>query len=367
MPTITAGRERLNSVEFYPYKEVIPSGLMAIMTAHISIPALDSTPGLPATMSKPILTGVLRGELGFDGLVITDAFDMGGILEKGSFEESAVKSVIAGNDVVLLWTVPQFEKVFPHMLKAVEDGRISKTRLNESVRRNLITKARVGLNQKKLVDLEKISMTVGIPEHLKMATEIWKKSIVLVKNEGNILPLEKQNKSIVVFSVNDDKNHLQIGETFINETKTRGKVSNVFSADPNTSVDELNKALKEADKADVIVVALFARIYARRDSPSLINQHLIQFLHDLSKGATPVFVVSFGSPYLIKQLPGIAGYMIATEPTWEFYGYDKFRPGQIAAAKALFGETDITGKLAVTIPDLYPFGHGITFTAATQE
>lgn len=365
MPVITACRERLDSVEFLPYKEIIPAGLKAIMTAHISIPAIDPTPGLPATMSKPILTGVLRDELGFDGLIITDAFDMGGILESGSFEESALRSFLAGNDIVLLWTDPRLELVFPHMLKAIEDGRISGSQLDVSVRRVLNAKALAGLHKEKLVNLEKISLSVNTPEHSDIAREIHEKSVILVKNNRDILPLPYQGKKIALLSLNDDREHLKIGEPFINEMRSRGNVISVFRADPETPEVELRKAMSEAQNSEIIVVGLFARIFARRGSSSLMNEQLIRALEDLSNGDTPVFVVSFGSPYLISDFPGVDGYMVSTEPTWNFYGYDRFRPGQVAAARALFGESDITGRLAVTIPELFPFGHGITFSTST--
>ena len=363
MPSITASRERLDSIEFYPYRQLIPAGLKAIMTAHISVPVLDPTPGLPATMSEPILTDVLREELGFDGLIITDAFDMGGILESGSFEESAVRSILAGNDIVLLWTKPRFETVFPYVLNAVKEGRISEARLNASVRRNLIAKAWVGLHMDKYVDTKKIPRIVDTQEHRNQALMIYERSITLVKNQGPILPLPADNKKITVLSVNDDNNHLHIARTFMSEIENRSETSSTISIDPQTPADVLKKALAEAKKADVIIVGLFARIMARRGSASLINDDLARFIQDLAKGDAPVFVVSFGSPYLISRFPEVDGYMVATEPTWDFYGYDKYRPGQIAAAEALFGEKDITGKLSVNIPDLYPSGHGLVYKA----
>ena len=361
MPSIYASRERLDSIEFFPYKKIIDAGLMAIMTAHISIPALDPTPGLPATMSKPILTDVLREELGFNGLIITDAFDMGGILESGSFEESVVESFLAGNDVVLLWTVPRFETVFPYVVKAIQEGRISQSRLDESVRRILTMKAKLGLHEQKMVDVEKIPQTVGIPEHREMAGEIYEKSIVLVKNDNQTIPLTKKDIKIAVLSVNDDDHHLEIANTFIDEIKRRSNVISAVSIDPQTEDLELDQSLITAQDADVIVVGVFARIFARRGSSSLVHEQLIRFLNELSAADTPVFVISFGSPYLISQFPDVDGYMISTEPTWDFYGYDKYRPGQIAAVRALFGEIDISGKLAVTIPDLFSFGHGLMY------
>ncbi len=363
MPTINAPRDRLDSIEFFPYREVIPAGLRAVMTAHISIPALDPSPGLPATMSKPIMTDVLRGELGFKGILITDAFDMGGILESGSFEGSALQSILAGNDIVLLWTRPRFETVFPYLINAVKEGTLSDKRLNESVRRVLVAKAFVGLNKVWLVDTEMVNRVVNIPEHQEQARLIYEKSLTLVKNEGGILPLPATGQKIAVLSVNDDEGHPEIGRTFINELRSRTDVSSGLMIDPQTTEEDMKKALRKTEEADVIVVGLFARIMARRGSASLRDEQVIDLMETLADCKKTVFVVSFGSPYLIGRFPGVSGYLIATEPTWDFYGYDKHRPGQIAAARALCGEIDIGGKLAVNIPGLYPFGHGIEFSS----
>ena len=357
MPAILADRERLDSVEFRPYRIVIDEGLKSIMTAHISIPSLDPTPNLPATLSKIIMTDVLRGELGFKGLLITDAFDMGGILGSGTFEEAATQSLLAGNDIVLLWTNPRFETVVPYMLNAVKEGRISQSHLDRSVRRNLEMKARLGLHKNRYVSVEEVSVKVGIEEHQARAREIYEKAVVLVRNEENLLPLGE--KPISLLSINDDKGDSDIGDTFIREMRLRGNIASVWSADPGSPAGDFPAAMEEAQKAEVVVIGLFARIMARRGSAGVVHEHIIQFLNELAKGDTPVVVVSFGSPYLISQFPEVDGYMVCSEPTWEFYGYDKQRPGQIAAAKALFGESDITGKLAVTIPGLYDFGHGI--------
>ena len=365
MPTILASRQRLDSVEFYPYRKTISAGLMAIMTAHIFVPVLDATPNLPATKSEPIMTDLLRNELGFSGLVITDAFDMKGILESGSFEESVVQSLAAGNDVVLLWTEPRFETVFPYVVKAVQEGRISMARLDEAVRRSLAMKARLGLQQQKLVSIDSVRQQVGTPEHQRVADKIYEQSVVLVKNEGGILPLTNEKK-VAVLSVNDDEEHLTIGATLTDALKQQANVVTSASIDPNTSESRLTQTLEEAQQADVIVVGLFARIFANRGSSSLVHAPLIRFLQQLTAGDTPVMVVSFGSPYLLTHFPEVAGYMIATEPTWDFYGYDKHRPGQRAAARALLGEIDITGQLAVTIPGLFPFGHGIVYHTAAK-
>ena len=357
MPTIHADRVRLDSIEFRPYRKVIHDGLKSIMTAHISIPALDPTPDLPATLSKIIMTDILRDELGFQGLLITDAFDMGGILGSGTFEEAATQSLLAGNDIVLLWTNPRFETVVPYILNAVKEGRISQAHLDRSVRRNLEMKARLGLHNNRYVSEEKISLNLATDEHLEKAREMYEKSVVLVKNENDILPLDE--RSISLLSINDDEGHPDIGDTFIKEMKIRGNIVSAWSADPDTPIEDLSAAVAEAESADLIVVGLFVRIMARRGSVGIVHDQFIRLLSDLADGDTPVLVVSFGSPYLISQFQKVDGYIVCSEPAWEFYGYDKHRPGQITAAKALFGEIEISGKLAVTIPELYPFGHGI--------
>ena len=362
MPTILADRERLDSVEFRPYRRIIPEGLKSIMTAHISIPSLDPTPDLPATLSKIIMTDVLRDELGFQGLLITDAFDMGGILGSGTFEEAATQSLLAGNDIVLLWTNPRFETVVPYILNAVEEGRISQTHLDRSVRRNLEMKARLGLHENRYVSVDEISSKVATNEHQEKAGEIYERSVVLVKNQGDIVPLA--GKSISIMSINDDDGHSDIGNTFISEMRSRGNIVSVWSADPGTPAEEFPAAIVEALKSDVIIVGLFVRIMARRGSVAIVHDQFLRLLNDLADGDKPIMVVSFGSPYLISQFPEVDGYMVCSGPSWEFYGYDKHRPEQITAAKALFGETDISGKLAVTIPDLYPSGHGIRFNKA---
>jgi beta-N-acetylhexosaminidase len=364
MPSIPANRVRLDSVEFRPYRTVINEGLKSIMTAHISIPALDPTPGLPATLSRIIMTDVLREELGFKGMLITDAFDMGGILESGSFEEAATQSLLAGNDIVLLWSDPRFETVVPYLLNAAKEGRLSRDHIDRSVRRNLEMKARLGLHEDRLVDIGEISSALRTDEHLAKAREIYEKAVVLVKNEGDILPLGL--RSIAVISINDDDGDPDIGDTFIKEMSRMANIKSIFSADPSTPDTDIKVALAEGAKADAIVVGLFARIMARRASAALTHEHFIQLLNELADGETPTVVVSFGSPYLISQFPGIDGYLICSEPTWEFYGYDKHRPGQIVAAEALFGKIDINGKLAVNIPELYPFGHGIHLKQASK-
>ncbi len=361
LPTIDGPRERLDSIEFYPYQQVMP-GLFGMMTAHISIPTLDDTPNLPATLSKPILTDLFRNEMGFNGIMITDAFDMSALLDFGSFEESALQAILAGNDVVLLWTEPKFETVFPYMVEAVATGRLPVDRLDQSVRKVLEMKARLGLNESKTVNIDQVTEIVGSEQHNQAAEKAYRQSLVLVKNQGGLLPLNSNtDQKIAVIAINDDLNHPDIGEIFIEQIKQRANISHEFMVDPDTPGDVLAGIQLELSQADVIVAGIFARVYARRGSAELMHENILEFVQNLSTASVPVVAVSFGSPYMIRQYPEVASYLVATEPSWGFYGYAKHRPGQIAAARALFGEVEVGGKLMVTIPGLYPFGQGINY------
>lgn len=361
LPTIEGPRERLDSIEFYPYNQVMPR-LFGMMTAHISVPVLDPTPNLPATLSKPILTDVFQNEMGFKGIMITDAFDMSALLDFGSFEESALKSLLAGNDVVLLWTEPKFELVFPYMLEAVASGRLSQERLEKSVRTVLEMKARLGLNESKIVDIDRVKEVVGSEQHNLVAENVYHQSLVLVKNEDNTLPLDTDTEQkIAVIAINDDLNHPDIGEIFIEQIKLRAEISQEFMIDPETPDTELTAIQQKLSQADIVVAGVFARVFARRGSAELMHDSILEFMQNLSVGSIPVVAVNFGSPYMIRQYPEVHAYLVATEPSWDFYGYAEHRPGQLAAARALFGEVEVSGRLAVSIPGLYPFGHGLNY------
>ena len=261
LPSINGPRERLDSIEFYPYQQVMP-GLFGMMTAHIAVPILDPTPNLPATLSKPILTDVFKNEMGFKGIMITDAFDMSALLDFGSFEESALQSLLAGNDIVLLWTDPKFELVFPYMLEAVKSGRLPEERLNQSVRTVLEMKARLGLNESKLVDVDRVPEIVGSPQHNQIAEKVYEQSLVLVKNQLDILPLNKESdQKIAVIAINDDINHSDIGQTFIEHIKQRRGIGGEYMIDPETPGDQLASIQQKLSQADIVIAGVFARVF----------------------------------------------------------------------------------------------------------
>lgn len=347
LPTITGDRERLEQVEFYPFKKAIEAGVRAIMTAHLRVPSLDPTPDMPATLSESIMTGLLREELRFKGLIVTDAMDMGGIVNLYSQEEAAVMAVNAGVDMVLI--PPEPRKVIQALSGAVAQGLIPEERINDAVRRILKAKASLGLHRKALVEIDALDQIIGAPESKQAAEDAFARSITLVKNENDVLPLVEREKKIMVFSLSSDPGGYFAGQTFVNELKNRSPNAAEFYADAFTGKEYLLDAFLTSCDADVILVALFSRLRAWKGSVGLNEEH-IQLIKCMTSGPIPVVVVSFGSPYFYVQFPDVTVYVCA---------YRHADQAQIAAVKAMFGEADISGKLPVSIPGYYPLGHGL--------
>ena len=350
LPTVGGDRSRLERVELYPFRQAIEAGVQAIMTAHLQLPALDPTPDLPATLSHLIITELLRKELGFKGIIVTDAMDMEGVTTLYSPEEAALKAVQAGVDMVLLPPMP--DEVIEFLIQAARRGQISETRINTSVRRILEAKARLGLHKNRLVNVDILDEKVATKEHLQDAVRVFEDSLTLVKNEGQILPLSGADQKIAVFSLSSDPGGYFAGRTFIQEVEKRCPELITFYADAFTGDEFIQEAVENSSEADVIVFALFSHRRARKGSVDLDLRH-IQIVQEEAANCTPVVVVSFGSPYFLRHFSDVDSYLCA-------YRWDS--QAQKAAAKALFGEIDIKGRLPVSLPGLYPLGYGLTLS-----
>jgi beta-N-acetylhexosaminidase len=355
LPTVKGDRARLDKVEIYPFKIAVESGIQAIMAAHLSLPALDPAPNVPSSLSKPILTDLLRNELGFDGIIVTDAMGMGGVTTLYEPEEAALMAIKAGIDMILL--PPKPKEVIDALVQAVRSGEISEERINSSVKRILEAKARLGLYKQKLVDLKMLDFKIAPRAHLKQADLTFESAITLVKNEDAVVPLSKKNQRLAVLALSSDPGGYFAGRTFVQEIKEKNPHVFEFYAEATTGQDTLDAALKKASEADVLIFALFSRLRADKGSVDLeMNHvHLIREAAKLSKG---VIVISFGSPYFLRHFPEVDAYICA---------YRYADEAQVAAAKALFGEIDIQGKLPVTIPDLFPIGHGLIVLKKDQS
>ena len=195
LPMIKADRERLEKVELLPYRRAIEAGVAGIMVSHLVVPALDPTPNLPATLSSAILTGLLRGQMGFRGLIVTDAMEMGGVTNSYTPAEAALKAIQAGCDMVLLPL--ETEKVVDFLKEQVRTGVLSKERVDTSARRILEAKARVGLHRSRFVDVSSLPLELGRKDALAQAQKTFEAAATLVKNEGGFLPLKSETKVAV--------------------------------------------------------------------------------------------------------------------------------------------------------------------------
>ena len=349
LPTITADLERLEKVELYPFGQAIGAGVRAVMTAHLAVPALDPTPGLPATLSAPILTGVLRQKMGFKGLVVTDALEMGGVTNAFSSEEAALRAVLAGVDMLLL--PPEPDRVISFLAAAVRDGRIPAARIDASVRRILEMKASLGLDRRRYVDIDALRTRVAPKAYLELASRTFERSATLVRNEANVLPLAAAPEKLAVLALSSDLGDYFAGQPFVEAMRSKFPGARAFYADGDTGEDKLDEALAAASSAETVVVGVYSRLVDRKGSVGLEPRHvdLIEKLAALPDGPK-VVVVSFGSPYLLRHFPDVDAYLCLYKDTPE---------AQTVAARALSGELDVTGKLPVSIPDLYPIGHGL--------
>ena len=356
MPTITADLERLEKVELLPFKSAVDAGVKAVMTAHLAVPALDSTPGMPATLSAPILTGLLRQKMGFKGLIVTDALEMAGVTNAFSTEEASLRAVLAGADQLLL--PPEPAKVIAYLSAAVRDGRIPMARIDASARRILEAKASLGLERNRFVRIDALSRLVAPRANLDQAARMLESSATLVKNEGGVLPLSPGAGELVVLSLSSDLGDYFAGQVFVSAMRARFPGAAAFYADADTGQDRLDDAFAKASSAGTVVLALFSRLSDRKGSVDLEPKHieLIRKLRALP-GGPKIVAVSFGSPYVLRHFPDIDAYLCL---------YKDDPETQSTAARALVGEVDVTGKLPVSIPDLYAIGHGLELKKKTS-
>jgi len=349
LPTNNADRERLERLELPPFRAAIQAGVDSIMTAHIAVPAL-APPDLPATLSPAILTDLLRNEMGFKGLVVTDALEMGGIAKGFSGAEAAVRALEAGADVLLM--PPDPEAALKAVVAAVKSGRLTRGRIQESVVAILSAKERVGLDRKRLVDLEAIGDVVDSPEASERAQEIAGRAVTLVRNGGNLIPLAAPERAC--YAVMVENRYSSDGQVFAQEVRKRAPRAAVASLDAAMSREALDDAIRGLPACQSYVVAAFAAVTAYRGSVGLAGD-LSHAVETLIASGQPVALVALGNPYLLRNFPGVTAYLAT---------FSNVPPSEIAAVQALFGEIGIRGHLPVTIPGLANYGEGIQVPAA---
>ncbi len=343
---IEATRERLNEMELKPFAAAIAAGVDSIMTAHLSIPALEPEE-IPVTVSPKVMTKLLKEELGFRGIVTTDAMDMYGLSKQLKPGEAAVRAIEAGVDVLLI--PPDPERAIQAVVRAVQSGRISPQRIRASVEKILTAKVRLGLHRNKLVEIERIPDAVNVAAAAERAQQTADRAVTLVRDARDLFPLKEPDRACVFVAMENRWSIL--GRRFLDEVKMRGPktlAQVVDSSLPDAALDEIAKA---ASTCAGVYVATFSSPSAYRgDTALMLSPPLTRFLETLMAGPAPVGLISFGNPYLLRAFPVAPSYVAV---------FTTAATGEVAMAKALFGQSRFQGKLPVTIPGLAEYGAGI--------
>lgn len=338
LPVVAVSRSRLDTVEFVPFKGAVSADVGAMMSFHGLMPALDPA-GVPGTLSSVVMQNVLRRDLGFHGMLISDAMDMRGVLEQFGGVEAAKRAVAAGIDV-LIQPVNVHETI-EAVVAGVREGRYSEARLDSSVRRILMMKEKMGLARSKFVRIEDVRVKVGDSAHHALAQRIAQRSITLVKDSLSQIPLSTDRTRKVLLVAYAGRTDLGAAATF--NSVIAGRFASVRSEQVNAGDPAPNFARIEAaaDSAEIIVVSSYST--QSIDQAMSINApaSFAGFINRLvAKGKHPI-VVAFGNPYFLQQIAGVPAYVVA---------WGGFAPSQSAAAHALLGDAPITGKLPITIP-----------------
>ena len=350
-PVITHSREVWEALDAVPFRAAVEAGIDSIMTAHIMVPALDDS-GDPATLSRPILTGILRGELGYDGVVITDSLQMEGVRQKYGDDRVPVLALKAGVDQLL--NPPSLDIAWNAVLNAVRGGELTEARLDESILRVLRLKARLGLFEDAYADRAGVDRTVGTAAHLAAADRIAERTTTLLVNKAGLLPLSRRTHGKV----------LVVGADPASPSGTTGPptgvlaaalgelgfTATVLSTGTAPSAATVAKAVAAARAADVVVVATY-NVTAADAQKTLVEQLLAT--------AKPVVAVAVRNPYDVAQLPAVSAYLAS---------YSWTDVELRAAARVIAGRVRPRGKLPVAVQRaddptqvLYPVGHGLSY------
>ena len=356
LPIISGSKDEINKVELAPFKSNIENGVQSIMVGHLEIPALEKEKGIPATLSKSIITDLLKNELGFKGLIVTDAMNMHAITNQYSTAEATIKAIEAGNDCILYPEDP-FEAI-DAIIDAVKNGVISENRLNESVRKILAAKKMVGLDQNKFVNIDEISKHVGISNHWKVALELARKSITLVRNENNLIPINRNNKKEIVHIILSDEFYPGSEKYF--DSILKEKIPNLKSylMLVNADVGSFQKTLKEIKNANEIILSIYLKVKAFSGNLGLTNDQA-DFINKIFEQHKKIILLSHGNPYILSLFSKASTYLC---------NYGNSKSSELALAEAIFGEIPIKGKLPISIPNANAkFGDGQTLPQSTLK
>lgn len=383
LPEIDVSRERLNAIELVPFRAAVKSGVGSVMTGHIGMPQVDPTAVIPlprdvklkpidtdeggevivenATMPttlSPVITGILRRDLSFAGLIVTDAMSMSGLTLYFTQEEASVRALEAGADLLLKPADP--DAAFRGVREAVAKGRLREQRIDESALRVLAAKYDLGLVKQRITQLDTIDMSVAGQESVELAREIAEHAITLVRNDDNLVPLNSLKPEARIFNlaITNGDDRLWIANAFAGAIARSGRKIETVVLDDRSTEAEVQKALERASRADLVVASLYGRVRTGQARSVGLPEPGAKALSALITSRMPLVGISFGNPYLLQSFPELRTYLVA---------YGDMPSLQQAAASALLGQIDVTGKLPISLPGLYPRGTGIQLKRVTQS
>jgi len=346
LPTVRVDRRRLDSLELPPFRSLMAGGLGGVMVAHLNVPALDTVSG-PSTLSRPIVTDLLRGQLGFKGLIFTDAMNMKGVISKFPPGEADVRALLAGNDIL------EFSKNMPLALRmvrtAVDSGRISQPEIDAHCRRVLALKQWAGLNHYRPIDPQHLYEDLNPPHARYLSHRLTELSITLLRNQKSLLPLQRLDTLRIATLV--------LGGTARDTTDFQRAVADYaptahFHASATPTLDELTQLREALKPYNLVLVALQG--LGRLPATSFgITPETNLLLRELVGQRQAMVLSVFGSAYAVAKVRDLdrAGAVVLA--------YQESENAQSLAAQAIFGGIGATGKLPVTVSDKYPRGFGL--------
>lgn len=382
LPVIDVARARLDAVELVPFRAAIKAGVGSVMTAHIGLPQIDPTqvsplprdaivsPSyaerevfvenavLPGTLSPDITTKLLRRDLGFDGIVVTDALDMSGLTIYFKQDEAGVRAVLAGADMLLKPADP--DAILRGLVEAVKSGRLTEKRIEESARRILAAKYDLGLASRRVAPLEEIDTIVAGPDSLKFADEVAARAVTLVRDDAKLVQRAdgfglRPGARVFNLAITNGEDRFWIANPFASQLARLGTRAETVVLDSRSTEAEVSEALERAQKADVVIASMYGRVRSGATNSAGLPEQDARVLNALIEKKVPVVGISFGNPYLLQSFKGFGTYIVA---------YGDMPSLQRAAARALLGRADFSGRLPISLPGLYPRGTGIQLKAA---
>ena len=375
LPIIDLPRSRFDSLELLPFKRAVDAGIGSIMIAHIALPQIDNeqvkplkeykggdaeqgaeivseSAFIPATLSSKVQTDILRNQMGFKGLIVSDAMSMSGLTLYFTQEEAGVRAFLAGTDI--LEKPADVDAMLKGLKDAVASGRIPMARLDESVTRQLAWKHELGLFKERIAPLDAIDRIVSSSDVTELTNEIANKALTLVRLENGALPIDR-SKKIAVIGISNGFDGGGVMNPLAGALRSNGLQFAQGYVQENSLQQNVDAARKAVAESDIVVFGLYGRVRSGAKNSVGIPDNGAAILREALASGKTVIGISFGNPYILSSFPEMKTYLVA---------YGDMPSLQRASARGILGLQRLTGKLPISLPGLHPRGTGLSLSAA---